>query len=49
MGKFFAQELKEMYDENGNPIEVANRPQSIVYIKMDQPIEKDTFLRQERK
>lgn len=49
VGKFFAQELKEMYDENGNPIEVANRPQSIVYIKMDQPIEKDTFLRQERK
>ena len=49
VGHFFEQELNEMYDQDGNPIDVANRPQSVVYIKMDQPVEKDTFLRQERK
>ena len=45
VGKFFTQSIEYMCDENGIEIEVANRPQSIVYIKTDQPVEPDTFLR----
>lgn len=45
VGKFFTQNIEYMCDENGIEIEVANRPQSIVYIKTDQPVEPDTFLR----
>ena len=48
VGKFFEQTIEAMTDENGVPLEVANRPQSIVYIKTDFPVEKDTFLRQEK-
>ncbi len=48
VGKFFSQTVTELYDENGIPLEVANRPQSKVYIKMEEPVEADTFVRQER-
>ncbi len=48
VGKFFSQTVKELYDEHGAPLEVANRPQSTVLIKTDEPVEVDTFLRQER-
>lgn len=48
VGKFFKQTIDYMTDENGVELEVANRPQSIVYIKTDLPVEPDTFLRQEK-
>lgn len=48
VGKFFSQTITELYDENGVPLEVANRPQSKVFVKTEEPVEADTFLRQER-
>ncbi len=48
VGKFFSQAITELYDENGVPLEVANRPQSKVLVKTEEPVEVDTFLRQER-
>ena len=48
-GKFFTQTITYMTDETGTELTVANRPQSIVYIRCDQPVEVDTFLRQEKK
>lgn len=48
VGKFFSQEITELYDENGVPLDVANRPQSRVFVKTNEPVEIDTFLRQER-
>jgi len=48
-GKFFTQTITYMTDETGTEITVANRPQSIVYVRCDQPVEVDTFLRQEKK
>ena len=45
VGKFFNQKVSYMTDSDGNEIEVANRPQSIVYVKTDMPVEPDTFLR----
>lgn len=47
-GKFFTQTVTEMRAEDGKEIEVANRPQSTVYIKMDQPVEPDAFLRKKK-
>lgn len=49
VGKFFTQTIEKILDASGNEIQVANRPQSVVYIPTDQPVEPDTFLRQERK
>ena len=48
VGKFFSQTVTELYDDNGVPLEVANRPQSKVFVKTEEPVEIDTFLRQER-
>lgn len=48
VGKFFSQTITELYDENGVPLEVANRPQNKVLVKTEEPVEVDTFLRQER-
>lgn len=48
VGKFYTQKIREMTDENGVSLTVANRPQSIVYVKTEQPVEKDTFLRKFR-
>lgn len=48
VGKFYSQEIREMTDENGVSLTVANRPQSVVYVKTEQPVEKDTFLRKFR-
>ena len=48
VGKFFTQTIEELYDADGEAIDVANRPQSKVYVKVDQPVEKDTFIRQAR-
>lgn len=49
VGKFFKQKIDSIKDADGCEIEVANRPQSLVYIKTDQPVEPDTFMRQEKK
>ncbi len=48
VGKFFSQTITELYDEHGVPLEVANRPQSKVYLKTEEPVEPDTFIRQAR-
>lgn len=48
IGKFFTQKIEYMCDADGNEIEVANRPQSTVYIKTKEPVEADTFVRQKR-
>lgn len=47
-GSFFTQKINEIIDENGNSIEVANRPQSIVFIKTDKKAEKSSFMRKKR-
>ncbi len=48
-GTFFSQKVSYMVNEAGEEITVANRPQSIVYVRCDQPVETDTFMRQEKK
>lgn len=48
VGEFFTQTIEYMCDENGVEIEVANRPQSTVYVKTQIPVEPDTFLRQKK-
>lgn len=48
VGKFFKQTISYMTDESGVELEVANRPQSIVYVKTDCPVEPDTFLRRKK-
>ena len=41
----FTFELKEMYDEEGNKIEIANHPEQIIRIKLDTKVYKDDILR----
>lgn len=48
VGKFFVQTVTEMTDEDGNAVTVANRPQSVIRIRTEFPVEKDTFLRKKR-
>lgn len=48
-GKFFTQTIEFMTDADGNEIEVANKPQSIVKMKVDFPLEKDSMMRIEKK
>ena len=47
-GSFFTEKIEEIKDENGITLEVANRPQSIVYIKTSKKAEKDAFMRKKR-
>ena len=47
-GSFFTQKIDAITDADGNEIEVANRPQSIVYIKTDKKAEKDSFMRKRK-
>ena len=47
-GDFFKQKIAYMTDTDGNELEVANHPQEPVYIKMEQPVEPDTFMRQKK-
>ena len=35
-------------DENGEPTDVANHPQSVVYVKTSNPVTKDSFMRKKR-
>ena len=45
---FFEQELKEMYDEEGNAVDSAPHPQQILKIKMDKPVKPFFMLRKEK-
>ena len=45
---FFVQELKEMYNEEGEAIESAPHPQQILKIKMEQPVQPDFMLRKKK-
>ena len=47
-GSFFTQKIEYMTDADGNEIEVANRPQSIAYVKTDKKVLKDSFIRKRR-
>lgn len=47
-GTFFTQKIDCIKDVDGNEIEVANRPQSMVFIKTDQKAIKDSFMRKRR-
>lgn len=47
-GSFFTQKIEYMTDADGNEIEVANRPQSIAYVKTDKKVFKDSFMRKRR-
>ncbi len=47
-GSFFTEKIEKIEDENGIELEVANRPQSIVYIKTSRKAEKDSFMRKKR-
>ena len=45
---FFVQELTEMYDEEGNPIDSAPHPQQILKIKMNKPVAENFMLRKRK-
>lgn len=47
-GSFFTQTIEFMTNEDGEELEVANRPQSIAYIKTDKKVLKDAFMRKKR-
>lgn len=47
-GSFFTQIIEYMTDADGNELEVANRPQSIAYIKTDKKVSKDSFMRKKK-
>lgn len=47
-GTFFTQEIEYLTDENGEPMDVANHPQSVVYVKTLNPVTKDSFMRKKR-
>lgn len=47
-GSFFTQKIEYVTDADGNEIEVANRPQSIAYVKTDKKVLKDSFMRKRR-
>lgn len=48
-GDFYEQVIDCMTDENGCEIEVANHPQSTIFVKCDIELEPDTFMRIEKK
>lgn len=45
---YFIQEVKEMWDDKGNEIDVAPHPQQIIKLKVDKDIEEFYLLRKER-
>ncbi len=47
-GDFSKQVIEYMTDADGNEIEVANHPQSVVYIKTKLELEPDTFIRKKK-
>lgn len=46
-GASFRQELREMWDADGQPITAAPHPQQIVRIRMAQPVEENSILRRD--
>ncbi len=48
-GDFHEQVIEYMTDEDGNEIEVANHPQSTIYVRCDVNVEPDTFMRIEKR
>ncbi len=48
VGDFVKHKIEYMENESGEEIEVANRPQDIVRIKIDTPIERDSMMRAPR-
>lgn len=46
--EYFNQKIQNMWDEEGNEIEVAPHPQQIVKILMDQPVQAMDMIRKER-
>lgn len=44
-GKFVKHKIEYMEDEDGNELEVANKPQKIARIRIDVPIERDAMMR----
>lgn len=48
-GDYYEQTIEYMTDADGNEIEVANHPQSVIYVRCDVKVEPDTFMRTERK
>lgn len=47
--EFFTQNIEEMWNENGEKIEVAPHPQQIIKIKMKEPVEEWDIIRKARK
>ena len=47
-GTFFTQKIEYLTDESGEPTDVANHPQSVVYVKTSNPVTKDSFMRKKR-
>lgn len=47
-GSFFTQKIEYMTNADGEELEVANRPQSIAYIKTDRKVIKDSFMRKKK-
>ncbi len=45
---FFVQQLTEMYNEEGEPIESAPHPQQILKIKMNKPVKENFMLRKKK-
>jgi putative protease len=46
-GEGFRQQIVDMLDEEGLPIDVAPHPQQIVKIRMERPVEPYTILRRD--
>ena len=44
-GDFIKHKIEYMEDEDGNELEIANKPQKIAKIRIDTPIEKDSMMR----
>lgn len=44
-GDFVKHKIEYMEDEDGNELEIANKPQKIAKIRIDTPIEKDSMMR----
>lgn len=47
-GSFFTQKIEYMTNADGEELEVANRPQSIAYIRTDRKVIKDSFMRKKK-
>ncbi len=46
--EYFSQEIEEIWDEEGNEIDVAPHPQQIIKMKMKEEVEKFDIIRKPR-